>query len=299
MNVAALPYTLLLILAELSIGSLWVTLASDLRGGVTRGFVMTMALCVAISAGLTYWVASGVTVGADVDGYRVDSDWFDPAKRALIVVIVTSTLYMFSAFMGWDAIGRFAGIAGAIAGALVVGCLAAMLAPPTWGYPGELLALIAGTMALGAVSVSMVWGHWYLTEGSLPAWPLRDLAWILIAALGFQAAVVLDQPRDPRAQHTDTGEPGRCRHLRQPRALPAAGRGYRVPRDPRHPLFEDDEAARHAERHGAALHLHGRRVRRRSARQGAHVPHRPPRLGWRSSIRCYRRSKPNRSEIGP
>jgi hypothetical protein len=47
-NVAALPYTLLLILAELAIGSLWITVASDLRGGVTRGFVMTMALCVAV-----------------------------------------------------------------------------------------------------------------------------------------------------------------------------------------------------------------------------------------------------------
>ena len=191
MNVAALPYTLLLILAELAVGSLWVTLASDLRGGVTRGFVMTMALCVAIAAGLTYWVAAGVSVGQDVDGYRINSDWFDPAKRALLVVIVTSTIYMFCAFMGWDPIGRLAGIAGAIAGALVVGCLAAMLAPPTWGYPGEALALIAGTLALGAVSVSMVWGHWYLTEGSLPAWPLRDLAWILIAALAFQAVVVL------------------------------------------------------------------------------------------------------------
>jgi len=190
-NVAALPYTLLLILAELAVGSLWVTLASDLRGGVTRGFVMTMALCVAIAAGLTYWVAAGVSVGQDVDGYRINSDWFDPAKRALLVVIVTSTIYMFCAFMGWDPIGRLAGIAGAIAGALVVGCLAAMLAPPTWGYPGEALALIAGTLALGAVSVSMVWGHWYLTEGSLPAWPLRDLAWILIAALAFQAVVVL------------------------------------------------------------------------------------------------------------
>jgi len=190
-NVAALPYTLLLILAELSIGSLWVTLASDLRGGVTRGFVMTMALCVAVTAALTYWTASGITIGADVDGYRVDSDWFDPAKRGLMVVIVTSSVYMFSAFMGWDAIGRLAGIAGAIAGALVVASLAGMLAPPTWGYAGELLALVAGTLALGAVSVSMVWGHWYLTEGSLPSWPLRDLAWILIGALVFQSVVVL------------------------------------------------------------------------------------------------------------
>jgi hypothetical protein len=74
---------------------------------------------------------------------------------------------------------------------LVIGLLAAILAPPTWGYPGILLALLAGTLAMGAVSVSMTWGHWYLTEGALPSWPLRDLAWILIVALGFQVVVLL------------------------------------------------------------------------------------------------------------
>lgn len=189
-NVAALPYTLLLILVELCVGSLWITVGSDLRGGVTRGFVMTMALCVAVTAGLAYWTAAGINVGTDVDGYRVDPDWFEPAKRALAVVIVTSTIYMFSVFMGWDPIGRLAGIAGAIAGAVAIAVLAAMLAPPTWGYPGALIGLLGGTLALGAVSVSMVWGHWYLTEGSLPAWPLRDLAWVLIGALSFQTIVV-------------------------------------------------------------------------------------------------------------
>lgn len=190
MNAEALPYTLLLILAELAIGSLWVTVGSDLRGGVTRGFVMTMALCVALTAGLTYWTAQGINIGTSVDGYAVNADWFEPTKRAVLVVLGTSILYMFSVFMGWDPVGRLAGIAGSIAGAIAIGTLAAMLAPPTWGYPGELAALLAGTFAMGAVSVSMVWGHWYLTEGSLPAWPLRDLAWFLIAALLFQAIVV-------------------------------------------------------------------------------------------------------------
>ncbi|MBI2766340.1 MAG: hypothetical protein HYX53_10585 [Chloroflexi bacterium] len=190
MNVAALPYTLLLILVELSVGSLWVTLASDLRGGVTRGFVMTMALCVAVTGGLAYWTASGIDIGRDVDGYPIDPGWFGDAKRALLVVTGTSAIYMFAAFMGWDPIGRFAGIAGALAGILAVGVMAAMLAPPTWGYPGALIALIGGTLALGAVSVSMVWGHWYLTEGALPAWPLRDLAWVLLGALAFQAVVI-------------------------------------------------------------------------------------------------------------
>jgi hypothetical protein len=190
-NVEALPYTLLLILAELSIGSLWITLGSDLRGGVTRGFVMTMALCVAVAGALALWTASTINIGNEVDGYRLDSDWFVPAKRALLVVIVASTLYMFSVFMGWDPIGRLAGIAAAVAGALAIGLLAGVLAPPAWGYPAVLLGLVGGTFALGAVSVSMVWGHWYLTEGSLPSWPLRDLAWILIGALAFQAAVLL------------------------------------------------------------------------------------------------------------
>ena len=191
MNVEALPYTLLLILAELAIGSLWLTLMSDLRGGVTRGFVMTMSLCVAVAAALTYWTAVTIDPGTDVDGYRIDPYWFEPAKRAILLVLGASAVYTLSVFMGWDPIGRLSGIAGAIGGAVAVVLLAAMFAPPTWGFPAVLLALTAGTLAMGAVSVSMVWGHWYLTEGALPAWPLRDLAWVLIAALAFQGAVLL------------------------------------------------------------------------------------------------------------
>lgn len=190
-NVEALPYTLLLILAELSIGSLWVTLASDLRGGVTRGFVMTMALSVAVATGLTIWTAAGISIGQDVDGYRIDPGWYDEMERALWVVLAASTVYMFAVFMGWDPVGRLAGIAGSMAGVVAVALLAALLAPPAWGFPAVLLGLLAGTLAMGAVSVSMVWGHWYLTEGSLPAWPLRDLAWVLIGALVFQAAVIV------------------------------------------------------------------------------------------------------------
>jgi hypothetical protein len=189
-NVAALPYTLLLILAELAIGSLWITVASDLRGGVTRGFVMTMAGCVAVTAGLALWTASAIDISGEVDGYPIAEGWFDEARRGMWLVLAASVVYTLAVFMGWDPIGRIAGIAGSVAGALVVAVCAALLAPPTWGYPAALLGLTAGTLALGAVSVSMVWGHWYLTEGSLPAWPLRDLALILIAALGFQVAVL-------------------------------------------------------------------------------------------------------------
>lgn len=191
MNAEALPYTLLLILAELAIGSLWITLASDLRGGVTRGFVMTMALCVAVTAGLAYWTAGTITLGTDIDGYAIDPGHYGDLKRALMVVIVTSSIYMFCVFMGWDPIGRLVGIAGSVAGVLAVVLFALILEPPTWGFPAILIALIGGTLAMGAVSVAMVWGHWYLTEGALPSWPLRDLAIILLAALAFQSLVLI------------------------------------------------------------------------------------------------------------
>ena len=191
MNVAALPYTLLLILAEMAIGSLWVTTVSDLRGGVTRGFVMTMAFLVAVFAGLAYWTAVAMTLTGDVDGYRLNPDWFDPAKNMLLVVLGLSVVYTFAVFMGWDPVGRISGILGSAAGIVTMGLFAAMLAPPTWGYPAILIALFGGTVAMGAVCVSMTWGHWYLTEGALPSWPLRDLAWLLLGALVFQAVVLL------------------------------------------------------------------------------------------------------------
>ena len=190
MNAEALPYTLLIILVELAAGSLWVTLAADLRGGVTRGFVLTMALAAAIVAALAWWSATAVAVGADVDGYLIDAGWFAPMKRALLVVLGASAGYAFLVFMGWDPAGRIIAIGGSVAGVLCVAFLAAMLTPPVWGYAGVFLALFAGTLAMGAVSTSMTWGHWYLTEGALPGRPLRELAWILIAAIALQAVLL-------------------------------------------------------------------------------------------------------------
>ncbi len=186
MNVEALPYTLLLILTELTIGTLWVTLAADLRGGVTRGFVLTMALCIALSAGLTVWTATAIEIGSDIDGYRIAPEWFGEAKAGLFAVLVASTLYALAVFMGWDPIGRLGALAGSAAGIFALAAFAAMLAPPAWGYPATLLALLAGSAVMGAVSTAMVWGHWYLTEGALPAWPLKELALWLLASLAFQ-----------------------------------------------------------------------------------------------------------------
>ena len=100
--------------------------------------------------------------------------------------LTASSIYAFSVFMGWDPAGRIAAIGGAIGGLIVVVALAALLNPPIWFYLGGLAALLTGTLAMGTVSTSMVWGHWYLTEGSLPPRPLRELTLILISVIGLQ-----------------------------------------------------------------------------------------------------------------
>ncbi len=186
MSAEALPHTLLILLIELTIGSLWITLFSDLRGEVTRGFVLTMALLIAVMAGLTYWTATSISWTDNIDGYLIDQGWLRTIQHGLLAVLAAASVYAFGVFMGWDPIGRIAAIGGAIGGLIVVVALAAMLNPPIWFYLGGFAALLTGTLAMGAVSTSMIWGHWYLTEGSLPPRPLRELTLILISAIGLQ-----------------------------------------------------------------------------------------------------------------
>ena len=186
MSAEALPHTLLILLIELTIGSLWITLYSDLRGEVTRGFVLTMALLIAVMAGLTYWTATSISWTDNIDGYLIDQDWLRTIQHGLLAVLAAASVYAFGVFMGWDPIGRIAAIGGAIGGLIVVVALAAMLNPPVWFYLGGFAALLTGTLVMGAVSTSMIWGHWYLTEGSLPPRPLRELTVILISAIGLQ-----------------------------------------------------------------------------------------------------------------
>ena len=186
MSAEALPHTLLVLLIELAIGSLWLTLFVDLRGEVTRGFVLTMALLVAVVAGLTYWTTTSISWTNNIDGYLIDQDWLKTIQHGILAVLTASLVYAFSVFMGWDPAGRIAAIGGAIGGLIVVVALAALLNPPVWFYLGGLAALLTGTLAMGTVSTSMIWGHWYLTEGSLPARPLRELTLILISVISLQ-----------------------------------------------------------------------------------------------------------------
>ena len=93
MSAEALPHTLLILLIELAIGSLWLPLYSDLRGEVTRGFVLTMALLVAVVAGLTYWTTTSISWTNNIDGYLINQDWLKTIQHGTLAVLTASSIY--------------------------------------------------------------------------------------------------------------------------------------------------------------------------------------------------------------
>jgi hypothetical protein len=191
MNLDALPFTLFILMVELSIGSLILLVILDFRNDVTRGFVKTMAGMALIALGLTLWIGVSLSQESDVDGFRVDDAFYDPTNYALATTMVACGLYTAALLLGQRRTSLFFGVASGAGGLTTIGLLAALIAPPTWGYLAALLSLLAGTGALGAVTISMVWGHWYLTSSRLPAKPLQELAIVLLLFLAVQVVVMV------------------------------------------------------------------------------------------------------------
>src|SRR4030042_1429613 len=156
MNVDALPFTLLILLAEFAVGGLWVLVASDLRGMVAKSFVK-------FGAGLTL-VMAAFSAPTSPSLYLARRE----SRQASLMV------------------GGLASAAGLAALAL----MAQVFAIPTWGYIGTLLSLLLGTMSVGAVSMGMVLGHWYLVPPRLPARPLREVTAFLLLALVIQVILL-------------------------------------------------------------------------------------------------------------
>ena len=191
MSVDALPYTVLLLLFEGAIGHLVVTLATDARGLATRGLVRLGGAIGTIAAGLGLWLAFTLDFDGPVADYPLRSGFTDPIRGLAFAVAALTLAYTVAT---WRRRSRASFAVGALAGATALALLAvlsAALSLPAWGYPGVLLSLMAGSISLGLVSMSMSLGHWYLVTPRLPERPLRELTFALMVVIAFQSAVVV------------------------------------------------------------------------------------------------------------
>ena len=190
MNLDALPYTVLLILAEFSVGSLVAVLIADARGMVVAGFVKLSAGIVVVGAALTLLSALNVS-SAQLEGYRLDEAMFDPMRVAFGIFLALALAYAWFVLREQRQLSLAAGGLAMAAGFAGLGLLAYQVSPPTWGFAGPLLSLMVGAMALGLVSEAMLLGHWYLVKPKLPAQPLQELTFLLLAVLVLQAALLI------------------------------------------------------------------------------------------------------------
>ena len=190
MNLDALPYTVLLILAEFSVGSLVAVLIADARGMVVAGFVKLSAGIVVVGAALTLLSALNVS-SAQLEGYRLDEGLFDPMRVAFGIFLALALSYAWFVLREQRQLSLAAGGLALTAGFAGLGLLAYQVSPPTWGFAGPLLSLLVGALALGLVSEAMLLGHWYLVKPKLPAQPLQELTFLLLAVLVLQAALLV------------------------------------------------------------------------------------------------------------
>ena len=190
MNLDALPYTVLLILAEFSVGSLVAVLIADARGMVVAGFVKLSAGIVVVGAALTLLSALNVS-SAQLENYRLDEAMFDPMRVAFGIFLALSLSYAWFVLREQRRLSLAAGGLAVAVGFVGLGLLAYQVSPPTWGFAGPLLSLLVGALALGLVSEAMILGHWYLVKPKLPGQPLQELTFLLLAILVLQAALLV------------------------------------------------------------------------------------------------------------
>lgn len=190
-NVASLPYTVLLLLLELAVGSLALVTVFDARRQVTAGYVKAGASLVAPMAALALWTYATLDRVDEVDGYALDGDWLRPAGIALGLFFLVTLGYMGASFSDRRRETIWLGAAGTAIGTVALALFAALIAQPIWSYPGALLSVLASAAVLGGALMAMTWGHWYLTSGRLPKEPMEQMSLVVLGALALQAALVL------------------------------------------------------------------------------------------------------------
>ena len=191
MNVASLPYTVLLLLLELAVGSLALVTVFDARRQVTAGYVKAGAVLVTPMAALALWTYATLERVDEVDGYALDDDWLRPAGLALGIFFVVTLGHMAASFSERRRAVIWLGTAGTVVGAVTLALFAALIATPVWSYPGALLSLLVSAAVLGAALMAMTWGHWYLTSGRLPKEPMEQMSLVVLAALALQGVLVV------------------------------------------------------------------------------------------------------------
>ncbi|MGE3856868.1 MAG: hypothetical protein AB7G21_07910 [Dehalococcoidia bacterium] len=190
MSAASLPYTVLLLLAELAIGGLAMVTVFDARRQVTAGYVKAGALTVLPLAMLAGWTFLLLARADEVEGYALASRWQWPFGVAFGAFLVATCAHTAAAMLERHRLEVALGAVGSAVGLASLVVLALWLGGPAWSVGGMFLSLVAATAVLGTSLMAMMWGHWYLTSGRLPKEPMEQMSLVVLGAIVLQIVSV-------------------------------------------------------------------------------------------------------------
>jgi len=190
-NSSSLPYAVLILLVEMAVGGVAVLTVFDQRGQVTRGYVKSGALTVLPLALLAGWAFAAISPSDDIEGYLLETSWFDAARAGVAAFVVVAALHSIAVLGGRQRAGVVLGGVASVVGALALVAIGVLISPPAWSVVGAVGSLFAGALLLGAALMAMMWGHWYLTSGRLPKEPMEQMALLVLGAVIVQAVFVV------------------------------------------------------------------------------------------------------------
>ncbi len=190
MSVESLPYSVLLLLAQFTVGTVALVLYVQLRGIFEASFIRACTYMVVSGAFLLTLTAFAINPTTMAEAYTLDPDTLEPLRALSLALLLFSVVYMFYVRRTEETFlsQAFGATCLGIGVAVLIVC-ADLVRIPTWSIVGPGLTMFAGALTLGTFTVAMIWGHWYLVNPKLEAGPLTELTLICLGAVLLQLVI--------------------------------------------------------------------------------------------------------------
>ncbi len=190
MDTSSLPYTVAILLLEVSVGGVAVLSFFAWKGQVTQGYVKACCITITPLACLGFWAFRMISEQSHVNGYSLDLIWKQPTDFFFSIFFVLSLFYILFAILDKYRWVYYSGLTLTVVGSFCLITMAMLIAPPVWSIFGAIASLIIGSLVCGSSLMAMMWGHWYLTSGQLPKEPMVEMSLLVIGVLLLQVILV-------------------------------------------------------------------------------------------------------------
>lgn len=169
-----------LVLSEAAAGSVVLLFLTPLWGEVRRGFFVLTGCVLALLGASAWWsIAAGTTDGGGAGRW---------AARLAMTFTALTVLWVGLLLARRAALGRVLGLASV---PVAVAVLVLLAGTAERGTGVALFQLFAGAGFLGATTMGLLLGHWYLTDRGLSRTPIQRFTLVLIVAVALEFVAVL------------------------------------------------------------------------------------------------------------